>query len=97
VYYAESGGITISEAQKLTTDYAKIFSTGNFHSFCRRWNKRNPQYHTWNTFKIHFAMAYRQHKKIQGETAAASGYVNSAVAQPADDDLVEVSINALPT
>jgi hypothetical protein len=32
VYYAEAGGITISEAQKLTAAYAKIFSTGNFDS-----------------------------------------------------------------
>jgi hypothetical protein len=39
VYYAEAGGITTSEAQKLQTLYA---------------------------FKTHFAMAYLQHKQIQG-------------------------------
>jgi hypothetical protein len=65
VDYAEAGGITISEAQKLTTEYDKIFSTGNFHSDCHRWNKRNPQYQTWNNFKIHFATAYCQHKQMQ--------------------------------
>jgi hypothetical protein len=36
VDYAESGGITISEAQKITTAYTKVFSTGNLHSACRR-------------------------------------------------------------
>jgi hypothetical protein len=38
VDYAEAGGVTISDAQKLQTDYAKIFSTGNFHSACHHWN-----------------------------------------------------------
>jgi hypothetical protein len=94
VDYAEVGGITISEAQKLSTDYAKIFSTGNFHSSCRRWNERNPQYQTWKNFKIHFAMAYHQHKQMQGETAATYGYANAAVAKPADNDLVGAAIDA---
>jgi hypothetical protein len=56
--YTEAGGITISEEQKLTTDYAKIFSTGNFHSACCPWNERNPQDQIWNNFKIQFAAAY---------------------------------------
>jgi hypothetical protein len=38
-------------------------------------------------------MAYRQHKKIQGETYAASGYANAAVAQPADEDFAGASID----
>jgi hypothetical protein len=42
VDYAEAGGITISEAQKLQAVYAKIFATGIFHSDCRHWNDRNP-------------------------------------------------------
>jgi predicted RecB family nuclease len=33
-------------------------------------------------------------KKMQGETAAASGYANAGVAQPADDDLAEADIDA---
>jgi hypothetical protein len=81
VDYAEAGGITISEAHNITTDYANIFSTGNFHSDCHHWNEINPQDQTWNNFKIHFAMAYHQHKQMQGETAAASGYANVAVVQ----------------
>jgi hypothetical protein len=32
VDYAEAGGITISEVQKLTAAYTKIFYTGNFDS-----------------------------------------------------------------
>jgi hypothetical protein len=31
---------------------------------------------------------------MQGESAATSGYANAAVAQPADDDLVEGSIDS---
>jgi hypothetical protein len=88
------GGVTISDAHKLTTAYTKVFSTGNLHSACRRWNERNTQDKTWNNFKIHFAMAYLQHKKIQGESAATSEYANAAVAQPADDDLAEVASDA---
>jgi hypothetical protein len=59
--YAESGGITISESQKLTTAYTKVFCTCNLHSSCLRWNERDPQDKTWNNFKIYFAMAYRHH------------------------------------
>jgi hypothetical protein len=94
VDYAEAGGITISEAQKLTTAYTKVFPTGNFHSACRCWNERNTQDKTWNNFKIHFGMAYHQHKQLQSETSAASGYANAAVAQPVDDDLAEAAIGA---
>jgi hypothetical protein len=46
--------------------YAKIFATGIFNSACRRWNDRIPAEQTWNSFKTHFAMAYRQHKQLQG-------------------------------
>jgi hypothetical protein len=91
VDYSEAVGITISEVQKIITDYVKIFSTGNFHSACRRWNKRNPQDQTWNNFKINFATAYRQHKQMQVETTAASRYTNASVAEPADDDISESS------
>jgi hypothetical protein len=34
---------------------------------------------------------------MKGETAAASGYANAAVAQPADDDLSGAAIMHLPT
>jgi hypothetical protein len=95
VDYTESGGITMSEAQKLQTAYANIFATGIFHSACRRWNEIIPAEQTWNAFKTHFAMAYRQHKQIKGGgVAAASGYANAAVAQPADEDLAGSAIDA---
>jgi hypothetical protein len=89
---AEAGGITISEAQTLTTNYVKLLSTENVHNDCRRWKERNPQDQTWNSFNIHFTTAYRQHKQMKGEAAAASGYANAAVSQPADDDLSEAAI-----
>jgi hypothetical protein len=94
VDYAEAGGITISEAQKLQTAYAKISATRIFHSDCRHWNDRLPAEKTWNAFKTHFAMAYRQHKQMQGQKAAASGHANAAVAQPADEDLAGAAIDA---
>jgi hypothetical protein len=94
VDYAESGGIIISEAQKLTPDYVNIFSTGNFHSDYRHWNARNHQDQTWNNIKIQFSTAYPQHKQMQGETAAASGYANVAVSQPEFYDLYEAVIDA---
>jgi hypothetical protein len=39
-------------------------------------------------------MAYRQHKEMQGETAAASGYTNAAVAQLANEDISGAAIAA---
>jgi hypothetical protein len=85
---------TISETQKLQTAYAKIFATGIFHNFCRRWNERIPAEKTWNDFETHFETVYRQNKQMQGETAAASGYSNAAVSQPSDDDLAGAAIYA---
>jgi hypothetical protein len=92
VDYAEAGGITIVEAQNLSTAYTKVFATDIFHSACRRWNARDAITKTWNNFKVHFATAYRQHKHMQGESAATSGYANAAVAQP-DEDLAEAAID----
>jgi hypothetical protein len=60
--YAEAGGITIVEAQKLSTAYTKVFATGIFHSAYRRWNERDAITKTWDNLKVHFATAYRQHK-----------------------------------
>jgi hypothetical protein len=74
--------------------YAKVFATGTFHSACRRWNEIIPADQTWNDFITHFATAYLQHKQMQVETAAASGYANAAIAQPADDDLAGAAIDA---
>jgi hypothetical protein len=94
VDYPEAGGINISEAQKLQTMYTNIFATGIFHSACRRWNEIIPAEQTWNAFKNHFATSHRQHKQMQGEKEAASGYANAAVAQPGYDDLAGAAIDA---
>jgi hypothetical protein len=93
VDYAEAGGITIGESQKLSTAYTKVFATGIFHSACRRWNEKDALTKTWSNFKVHFATAYRQHKQMQGESATTSGYANAAVAHP-DEDLAEAAIDA---
>jgi hypothetical protein len=44
--------------------------------------------------KIHFAMAYCQHKQMQGKKSAVYGYANASVAQPTYDDLAEAAIDA---
>jgi hypothetical protein len=36
--YSEAGGVLIGHPQKINIRYAKIFSTGQFMSACRRWN-----------------------------------------------------------
>jgi hypothetical protein len=64
VDYAEAGGITIGEVQKLSTSYTKVFATGIFHSACRHWNERDAVTKTWDNFKVHFTTAYRQHKEM---------------------------------
>jgi hypothetical protein len=51
---------------------------------------------TWTQFKSHFAAAHRQHKQMQGESAATAGYhsANAAVGQT-EDQLAEATIGAL--
>jgi hypothetical protein len=36
VDFTEAGGVTIGAAQKLSSDYSKIFKSGRFNSACRR-------------------------------------------------------------
>jgi hypothetical protein len=52
-------------------------------SACRSWNEIPHAEKTWAQFKAHFSAAHRQHKQIQGESAATSRYhyANAAVGQ----------------
>jgi hypothetical protein len=65
-------------------------------SACRRWNEKPTVEKTWAQFKTHFAAVHRQHKKIQGESAATSGYhaENADVGQT-EDRMDEATIGAL--
>jgi hypothetical protein len=72
--YSEAGGFLIGYPQQINVGYAKIFSTGHFMSACRRWNEKPNVEITWAQFKTHFASAHHQHKQMQGESAATSGY-----------------------
>jgi hypothetical protein len=65
-------------------------------STCRRWNEKHLAENTWAQFKAHFSAAHRQHKKMQGESAATSGYhsVNAAVGQT-EEKMAEATIGAL--
>jgi hypothetical protein len=79
--YSEAGGVLIGHPQKINVGYAKIFATGHFMSACRRWNEKPLADKTWAQFKAHFSAAHLQHKQMQGESAATSGYhsANTAV------------------
>jgi hypothetical protein len=72
--YSEAGGVLICHPQRINVGYAKIFATGHFMSACRRWNEKTTAEKTWTQFKSHFASAHRQHKQMQGESAATAGY-----------------------
>jgi hypothetical protein len=51
---------------------------------------------TWTQFKSHFAAAHRQHKQMQGESAATSGYHSAnAVVTHNEDQMAEATIGAL--
>jgi hypothetical protein len=65
-------------------------------SACRWWNEKATIEKTWTHFKSHFATAHRQHKQIQGESAATSGYhsANAAVTHN-EDQMAEATIGAL--
>jgi hypothetical protein len=72
--YSEAGGFLIGHPQQINVGYTKIFATGHFMSACRRWNEKATVEKTWTHFKSHFAAAHRQHKQMQGESAATAGY-----------------------
>jgi hypothetical protein len=76
--------------------YAKIFETWHFMSACRRWNEKPNTEKTWAQFRAHFSSAHRQHKQMQGESAATSGYhsANAAVGKT-EDQMAEATIGAL--
>jgi hypothetical protein len=94
--YSEAGGVLIGHPQQINVGYAKIFATGHFMRACRRWNKKPLAEKTWAQFKAHFAAAHRQHKQMQGESAATSGYhsANAAVGQT-EYQIYEATIGAL--
>jgi hypothetical protein len=94
--YSEAGGFLIGHPQQINVGYAKIFSTGHFMSACCRWNEEPTAEKTWAQFKSYFAAAHRQHKQMQGESAATAGYhsKNAAVTQT-EDQMAETTIGAL--
>jgi hypothetical protein len=94
--YSEAGGVLIGHPKQINFGYAKIFATGHFMSACRRWNKKLTIEKTWTQFKSHFAAAHRQHKQMQGESAATAGYhsANDAVTHN-EDQMAEATIGAL--
>jgi hypothetical protein len=94
--YSKAGGVLIGQPQQINVGYAKIFATCHFMSACRRWNEKHTIEKTWTQFKSHFAAAHRQHKQMQGEFAATSGYhsENAAVTHN-EDQMAEATIGAL--
>jgi hypothetical protein len=94
--YSEAGGVLIGHPKKINVGYAKIFSTGHFMSACRRWNEKPKVKKTWAHFKTHFAAAHRQHKQMQGEYAATSGYhTSNATVGQTEERMAEATIGAL--
>jgi hypothetical protein len=94
--YSEAGGVLIGHPKQINVGYANIFATGHFMSAFYRWNEKHLIEKTWTQFKSHFAAAQRQHKQMQGESAATAGYhsANAAVGQT-EDQMDEATIGAL--
>jgi hypothetical protein len=94
--YSEAGGVLICLPKQINVGYAKIFSAGHLMSACCRWNEKHTINKTWTHFKSHFAAAHRQHKQMQGESAATAGYhsANAAVTNN-EDQMAEAAIGAL--
>jgi hypothetical protein len=84
--YSEAWGVLIGHPQQINVGYAKIFATGHFMSVYRRWNEKHTIDKTWTQFKSHFATAHRQHRQIQGESAATAGYHSANAAVAHDED-----------
>jgi hypothetical protein len=94
--YSEAGGVLIGHPQQINVGYAKIFATDHFMRAYRRWNEKPPAEKTWTQFKSHFAAAHRQHKQMQEESAATTGYhsENAAVTHN-EDRMAAATIGAL--
>jgi hypothetical protein len=92
--YSEAGGVIIGHPQQINV--GNFFATEHFTRACRRWNEKPSIEKSWAHFKAHFAAAHRQHKQIQGESAATSGYhaAHAAVVQT-EDQMAEETIGAL--
>jgi hypothetical protein len=94
--YFEAGGVLIVHPQQINVGYAKIFTTGHFMRACRRWNEKPSAEKTWTHLKSHFAAAHRQHKQMQGESAATAGYHSASAYMTHNEDyLAEATIGAL--
>jgi hypothetical protein len=94
--YSEAGGFLIGHPQKINVGYAKIFATGHFMSACRRWNEKHAIEKTWTQLKSHVSAAHRQHKQMQGESAATAGYHSAnATISHNEDHMAEATIGAL--
>jgi hypothetical protein len=94
--YSDAGGVLIGYPQQINVRYANIFVNGHFMSACCRWNEKPHAGKTWAQFKAHFSAAHRQHKQMQGGSAATYGYhsKNAAVGQT-EDQMAEATIIAL--
>jgi hypothetical protein len=79
----KQGGVLIGLPQQINVGYAKIFATGHFMSACCQWNEKHTIERTWTQSKSNFSAAHRQHKQMQGESAATAGYhsANASVTQ----------------
>jgi hypothetical protein len=65
-------------------------------SACHRWNEKEPADKTWTNSKVHFAVAHRQYKQVQGESAANYGYqADNADVGQTEDKMVEANIGEL--
>jgi hypothetical protein len=79
--YSEARGVLIGHPQQINVGNEKVFATGHFMSACHQWNEKHTIEKTWTQFKSHLTAAHRQHKQMQGESAATASYhsANAAV------------------
>jgi hypothetical protein len=94
--YSEAGGVLIGHPQQINVGHVHIFATGHFMSACSRWNEKPAAEKTWTHFKSHFSAAHRQHKQMQGESAATAGYHSDNAAMTQHEyQMAEATIGAL--
>jgi hypothetical protein len=73
-----------------------FFATVSFMRACHRWNEKEAADKTWTNLKIQFAAARRQHKQMQDESSANSGYhaANAAVGET-EEQMDETTVKTL--
>ena len=86
VEIAEAGRSPYTNSQVLTRAYNLIFQTGMFTDACREWRNKPTADKTWENFKTHFALAYKDLKQNQQAASSTGMHAANAILENMQQD-----------